>query len=256
MNNLSGIDLSQNNLSPAIGIDKSVDDKMTLVPEAILTNPEANKIFEDWYSQQSDPETAESLFKKLTLLSLKPPTLLAALLFLQYQKEVDLPEQFEKIVPDDTGNLFAQAILLYQRMLKVHQFPERPKNPEQAELTLRMLFTVLADVQLLAVFLVLQLQKMEQMESLSPEKRDATAWTAMHVHAPLAGRLGIFWIKAELEDRAFRHLEYESYQNLKKKIARKRSARSDNVAKILAKIQLILNNAGITHEIQGRYKRF
>ena len=256
MNNLSGIDLSQNNLSPAIGIDKSVDDKMTLVPEAILTNPEANKIFEDWYSQQSDPETAESLFKKLTLLSLKPPTLLAALLFLQYQKEVDLPEQFEKIVPDDTGNLFAQAILLYQRMLKVHQFPERPKNPEQAELTLRMLFTVLADVQLLAVFLVLQLQKMEQIESLSPKKRDATAWTAMHVHAPLAGRLGIFWIKAELEDRAFRHLEYESYQNLKKKIARKRSARSDNVAKILAKIQLILNNAGITHEIQGRYKRF
>ena len=98
MNNLSGIDLSQNNLSPAIGIDKSVDDKMTPVPEAILTNPEANKIFEDWYSQQSDPETAESLFKKLTLLSLKPPTLLAALLFLQYQKEVDLPEQFENVI--------------------------------------------------------------------------------------------------------------------------------------------------------------
>ena len=69
MNNLSGIDLSQNNLSPAIGIDKTVDDKMTLVPEAILTNPEANKIFEDWHSKQSDPDAAESLIHSLYLLS-------------------------------------------------------------------------------------------------------------------------------------------------------------------------------------------
>ena len=84
-----------------------------------------------------------------------------------------------------------------------------------------MLLTVLGDVQLLTVFLVLQLHHLEQINSLSPEEADAIAWSALYVHAPLAGRLGIFWIKAELEDRAFRYLEYENYQSLKKKIARK-----------------------------------
>ena len=256
MSKLSVTELSQNALSPTIDTDKSAFDKKTPVPEIYLTNPEANRIFEDWYAQQSDPESADSLLQKLTQLSLNPPSLLAALLFLRYQQAEDLPKEFEKNIPDDSAKLFAQAVLLYQRMLKVHQFPERPKNPEQAELTLRMLLTVLADVQLLAVFLVLQLQKLEQLESLPPKKRDATAWTALHVHAALAGRLGIFWIKSELEDNAFRQLEYEKYQLLKKKIARKRSVRSENVERILAKIQLILKQAGISHEVHGRYKRF
>lgn len=256
MSKLSGTELSQNALSATIGTDKSAVDKKTPVPEIYLTNPQVNRIFEDWYAQQSDPASADSLLQKLTQLSLNPPSLLAALLFLRYQQAEDLPKEFEKNIPDDSAKLFAEAVLLYQRMLKVHQFPERPKNPEQAELTLRMLLTVLADVQLLAVFLVLQLQKLEQLESLPPKKRDATAWTALHVHAALAGRLGIFWIKSELEDNSFRQLEYEKYQLLKKKIARKRSVRSENVERILAKIQLILKQAGISHEVHGRYKRF
>ncbi|MBT7810767.1 MAG: bifunctional (p)ppGpp synthetase/guanosine-3',5'-bis(diphosphate) 3'-pyrophosphohydrolase [Deltaproteobacteria bacterium] len=59
-----------------------------------------------------------------------------------------------------------------------------------------------------------------------------------------------------MEDRAFRQLEYENYQNLKKKIARKRSDRSESVEIISEKIRHILTEAGITHEVQGRYKRF
>ena len=72
----------------------------------------------------------------------------------------------------------------------------------------------------------------------------------------MAGRLGIFWIKSELEDCAFRNLEYDNYQILKKKIARKRSERSDSVERISNNIQKMLKKAGIPHEVQGRYKRF
>ena len=112
---------------------------------------------------------------------------------------------------------------------------------------------MMADVQLLTVFLVLQLHKLESMMSLSKDEQETTSWTALHIHAPLAGRLGIFWIKSELEDRAFRYLEYENFQNLKKKIARKRSERSDSVERISNNIQKMLNQAGISHEVQGRY---
>ena len=247
-------ELSQNTLIQIIGNDKPTENKTIL--EIDSTNLEVNRIFEDWYSEQKDPKSADDLIQKLTHLSLNPSTLLAALFFLRYQQAEVLPVELEKKFTGESSQIYEEAIALYHKLLKVHQFPERPKSLEQAELTLRMLLTVLADVQLLAVFLVLQLQKLEQLETLPPKKRDATAWTALNVHATLAGRLGIFWIKSELEDNAFRQLEYEKFQILKKKIARKRSVRSENVERILAKIQLILKKASISNEVQGRYKRF
>ena len=256
MINLYGEEISQDTSSVTVGIDHSAGEKGSAVPESFLTTPEANKLFENWYSQHSNPDAAEALLKKLKQISLRPPTLQAALLFLQYQKADDLPKEFEKKAAAESGGPFAETVSLFHRMLKVHQFPVRPKNSEQAELTLRMLLTVLGDLQLLTVFLVLQLHHLEQINSLSSEEADAIAWSALYVHAPLAGRLGIFWIKAELEDRAFRYLEYENYQSLKKKIARKRSDRSESVENISENIQLILKQAGIRHEIQGRYKRF
>ena len=256
MINLYGAEISQDTSSETVGIDHSAGEKGSAVPESFLTTPEVNKLFENWHSQHSNPDAAEALLKKLKQISLRPPILQAALLFLQYQKADDLPKEFEKKPAAESGGPFSEAVPLFHRMLKVHQFPVRPKNSEQAELTLRMLLTVLGDVQLLTVFLVLQLHHLEQINSLSPEEIDAIAWSALYVHAPLAGRLGIFWIKAELEDRAFRYLEYENYQSLKKKIARKRSDRSESVENISENIQLILKQAGIRHEIQGRYKRF
>ena len=256
MGNLSGTEISEDILSPTITIGHSADINSSVVPEAFLTSPEVTSLFENWYSKQSNPDAAAALLKNLKQLSLSPATLQAALLFLQYQAADDLPKEFEYKTSIDSKGSFSDALPLYHRMLKVQQFPVRPKNSEQAELTLRMLLTVLGDVQLLTVFLVLQLQQLEQLDSLSPKERDETAWTALHVHAPLAGRLGIFWIKAEMEDRAFRQLEYENYQNLKKKIARKRSDRSESVEIISEKIRHILTEAGITHEVQGRYKRF
>ena len=93
-----------------------------------------------------------------------------------------------------------ESIHLYRRLIKVNQFTKRPDNQKQVELTLRMFLTVLADVQLLTVFLVLQLQKLEEIGTLPSKKNNDTAWVALHIYAPLADRLGIFWIKSELED--------------------------------------------------------
>lgn len=256
MPDLSRAEQSQRIFSPVIIVDDSDDEACTDVPEIFLSTPGANKLFQDWYEQHNDPDEANAFLKKLKLFSLSTPSILAVFLFMLYQKEDDIPNDIAQTNQERSVRDLSEAIQLFHRLLKVNKFPFRPKNKLQAELTIRMLLTVLGDVQLLTVFLVLQLQKLEQMSSLSPKVQEAKAWTALHIYSPLAGRLGIFWIKAELEDRAFRFLEYESYQNLKKKIARKRSERSDSVEKISNKIQLMLNQAGISHEVQGRYKRF
>ena len=243
-------------MSAIVSIEDFADVKGSVIPEAFLASPEAIKIFENWFSKQSDPDVGISLFKKLEQLSLSPVILQAALLFLQ--------NQATDILPNDPGNKtssfsmgpLSDAVPLYQRMLKVQQFSVCPKNSEQVELTLRMMMAVLGDVQLLAAFLVLQLQQLEQLDSLSPRERNETSWKALNVLAPLAGRLGIFWIKSEMEDRAFRQLEYANYQNLKKKIARKRSDRSESVKIISKKLSQVLTKAGIAHDVSGRYKRF
>ncbi len=231
MPDLSRAEQSQRIFSPVIITDDSGEEAVTDVPEAFLSSPEVNKLFQDWYEQQSDPDEANAFLKKLKLFSLSSPSILAVFLFMLFQKEDDLPDDIAQINQEGSVSDLTEAIQLFHRLLKVNKFPFRPKNKSQAELTIRMLLTVLGNVQLLTVYLVLQLQKLEQMSSLSQKDQESKAWTALHIHAPLAGRLGIFWIKAELEDHAFRYLEYESYQNLKKKIARKRSERSDSVEK-------------------------
>ena len=146
MTNLCGAEIPQDTSSTTVGIEHSTGEKGSALTESFLTTPEANKLFENWHSQCRNPDAAESLLKKLKQISLRPTTLQAALLFLQYQKADDLPKEFEKKAAAESGGPFSEAVPLFHRMLKVHQFPVRPKNSEQAELTLRMLLTVLGDV--------------------------------------------------------------------------------------------------------------
>ncbi len=257
MSDLTGAENSHIALLPDIGADCSkVEVSIKDFEETFLSTPESVKLFQIWFSKQNDPDEAIAFLNKLKNFSLSTSTIMALFLFLLYQKEEDIPTEIIKMNPDSSGIKLSESIQLYHRLLKVNRIPFSPKKNTQAELAIRMLLTMMADVQLLTVFLVLQLQKLESMMSLSKDDQEAKSWTALYIHAPLAGRLGIFWIKSELEDHAFRYLEYENYQNLKKKIARKRSERSDSVEKISNNIQKMLNQAGISHEVQGRYKRF
>ena len=95
-------DLSQTAMSLTIGTDKSVAEKKIAIPDIFRTNRDISRIFEDWYSQQRDPKSADSLIQKLTLLSLNPPIILAALLFLSYQHAEDFPKDFEKKISFDS----------------------------------------------------------------------------------------------------------------------------------------------------------
>ena len=257
MNNLKGTGNSHGVLPTLVDADYS-EEKASISDfrELFLSTPESINIFQRWYSKQNDLDGAGAFLNKLKFFSLSTSTIMALFLFLQYQKEEDIPTDIIDIDPESPEKIFSESIHLYQRLLKVNRIPFTPKKEIQAELAIRMLLTVLADVQLLTVYLVLQLHKLERMMSLPREEQEAKAWIALNIYAPLAGRLGIFWIKSELEDCAFRNLEYDNYQILKKKIARKRSERSNSVERISNNIQKMLKKAGIPHEVQGRYKRF
>ena len=180
--------------------------------EFIFCKKEIKKVFEFWNSYKKELFLPTSLLKKLSHISLKPQTLLSGILFFLYKNEADLSEELKEFIEGENKDFYRESIFLYRKLNKVNQFVEPSKNSKQVELNIRMLLAVLADLQLLTVFLVLQLQKLEEIDPCPKNKINETAWISLNIYAPLAGRLGIFWIKSELEDKAFRHLEYENYQ--------------------------------------------
>ena len=182
MNNLKGTENSHGVLPTLVDADHS-EKKASISDfrELFLSTPESVKIFQRWYSKQNDPDEVIAFLNKLKFFSLSTSTIMALFLFMLYQKEEDIPTDIIDIDPDRSEKIFSESIHLFQRLLKVHRIPFSPKKELQAELAIRMLLTLLADVQLLTVYLVLQLHKLESMMSLPQEEQEEKAWIALNI---------------------------------------------------------------------------
>ena len=158
MNNLKETENSHRVL-PAVIDDDCSEDEASIQDfrEIFLSTPQSLKLFQIWFSKQNDSDEASAFLNKLKFFSLSTSTIMALFLFLQYQKEEDIPTDIIDIDADSSEKKFSESIHLFQRLLKVHRIPFTPKKELQAELAIRMLLTVLEDVQLLTVYLVLQL---------------------------------------------------------------------------------------------------
>src|ERR1039457_6245929 len=92
--------------------------------------------------------------------------------------------------------------------------PERGLEPGQAESLRKMLLAVIGDVRLVVVRLAEQLQKMRGAKSLDVLTQRKFAVETREVYAPLANRLGVWQVKWELEDLAFRYLQPTQYNHI------------------------------------------
>ncbi len=196
----------------------------------------------------SDIEQSLSLLQKLKQLKLDSSYILSALLALLFPQTKDLVGQEDKIPP-----LFLKH---YQTLQHIFSFTPSLRNAQQEELFLKMLIAMTKDLQLLSSILAIQLLTLEAIGDLSEEEQRQYSQKILSVYAPLAERLGIFWIKSELEDIALRYVDSEAYYELKQKVAKKRNERSQMIEQITAEIGQLLKKIGIQHEVQGRYKRF
>ena len=119
-----------------------------------------------------------------------------------------------------------------------------------------LIYAMCGNFSLMMALLLIRLHRIQQFEDLPESHRDLVAKQSLPVYAPLANRLGIFWIKAELEDHAFQILEPDQYYQLKKLVAKKRNERSALVESMSRQIRQTLRKAGLNHQVYGRYKRF
>jgi len=124
----------------------------------------------------------------------------------------------------------------------------------RAENVRKMFLAMADDVRVVLVKLADRLHNMKTLGFLPPEKRRRIAQETLEIYAPLANRLGIWQIKWQLEDLAFRHLEPVKYKEIAGSIKSRRAARERYISRVEAVLEEELKKAAIPADISGRPK--
>ncbi len=118
----------------------------------------------------------------------------------------------------------------------------------------RLLLAIIRDLRVVFVLLARQLARLHHADELPPEQAQALARLTSDIHAPLANRLGIWQVKWELEDLAFRQLQPETYKRIAKLLDERRTDREGFIAQCIDTLREALAEAGIRADLAGRPK--
>jgi GTP pyrophosphokinase len=131
---------------------------------------------------------------------------------------------------------------------------ERGLESAQAEALRKMLVAVVGDVRLVVVKLAEQLQKMRGAKALDAAQKRKLAVETREVYAPLANRLGVWQVKWELEDLAFRYLQPADYRHIAAALKVRRSERERYIEELREDLERELHGVGIAARVDGRPK--
>ncbi|MGI1664073.1 RelA/SpoT family protein [Palleronia sp. KMU-117] len=126
---------------------------------------------------------------------------------------------------------------------------------KQAENFRKLFMAMSKDLRVILVKLADRLHNMRTIRSMRPEKQAQKARETMDIFAPLAGRMGMQWMREELEDLAFRVLNPEARASIIRRFITLQRETGDVIQKITADIELELEKAGLQAEVIGRAKK-
>jgi GTP pyrophosphokinase len=124
----------------------------------------------------------------------------------------------------------------------------------RAESLRKLLLAMAEDVRVVMIKLADRLHNMRTLKFLSQEKQQRIAHETMDIYAPLANRLGIWHIKWELEDLAFRYLDPTTYKQVAKFLDERRVDRQKYIDTVIATLEEELSAVGVKADIKGRPK--
>ena len=151
---------------------------------------------------------------------------------------------------DEIEDLFGVEVAeLVDGVTKISQMKYASRAQQQAENFKKILLATAKDIRVILIKLADRLHNMRTLEYVSPQKRERIARETMDIYAPLAHRLGIQWIKNELEDLAFRYLDPKAYYDIVMKLSRGRSERE----KYIEEVKHILQDLLVGHNIKARF---
>jgi len=200
----------------------------------------------------ADPFAAQALFACLGLLEMlraDEDVLLAAILHA-------IPEWRSRLAAlEPAARERVQALLDGQQAAEqVWTLHAGRAQHVRAEGLRRLLLALVRDLRVILILLARQLVQMRNAASLPETERIALAQLSTDIHAPLANRLGIWQLKWELEDLAFRHLQPDTYKRIARLLDEKRGDRERFIEDVKSHIRDALDHAGVRADVAGRPK--
>ena len=157
-----------------------------------------------------------------------------------------------KEIRDNFGDEIAQLV---DGLTKISQISFKTREEQQAENFRKMVLAMVKDIRIIFIKLADRLHNMRTLHFLIRERRKEISQETLDIYAPLANRLGIDWIKTELEELSFGYLEPQAYKELSQKVAKTKKERDKYEEKVRNIILEKLKEFGIKGEVTGRVKQ-
>ncbi len=159
--------------------------------------------------------------------------------------------------PEEIEKLFGKDVLtLVQGVTKLGKLQFKSKEERQAENFRRLFIAMANDIRIVFLKLADRLHNMRTLNFMTPSKQQKIARETLDIFAPLANRLGIYKIKAELEDLSLRYLEPDKYFEIARLVSQTKADREATVKILIDKITADVKKAGINAQITGRAKHY
>jgi len=231
------------------------EDKLSLVEHAYLF---ALKAHGNQLRQSGDPFITHPVETAIIVADLHlDETSLAAALLHDVPEDCGIPfSEIENRFGAEVSRLVEGVTRLDKISTQVQGAGLKKIVESEAQIeSLRKMFVAMAeDIRVVLIKLADRLHNMRTLKALSPERQRRIAKETMEIYAPLAHRLGIWQLRWELEDLAFRYLQPDEYRQVARLIAARRATRERYIEKVSQILRDELAKAGIKAEVIGRPK--
>lgn len=188
----------------------------------------------------------------LAQLRLDEASIVAGLLHDTVEDTLATIEEIKELFGDEVA-LIVDGVTKLGKFSASHQLSQEEK---QAENFRKMLVAMAQDIRVILVKLADRTHNMRTLDHMSEEKQARIAQETLDIYAPLANRLGISWIKTELEDLSFRYTRPKDFFDLETRISRKKKEREKYIDDVVAIIDAKFKEQGVTGKVTGRFKHF
>ena len=183
----------------------------------------------------------------LTALKTDVTAIAAALLHDTLEDTVATPDELEKEFGKD-------VVHLVDGVTKIGKITFKSHEEKQAENFRKMLLSMADDIRVVLIKLADRLHNMRTLEHLSSAKRQAIGEETLEIYAPLANRLGIGWIKNELEDLCLKHLKPDVYELLRTRVAKRDEDRQQYIQEVIELVTKAMVEHALPGQVYGRPK--
>lgn len=183
----------------------------------------------------------------LAELELDPETLAAALLH-------DVVEDTGVALPEIEAAFGREIASLVDGVTKLGRLGYRSKEEQQVENLRKMFLAMAKDIRVILIKLADRLHNLRTLSYQPPQKQREIAEETLEIFGPLAHRLGIYHLKGEMDDLAFKYRQPEEYRRLADGLAKSRAKREEYIREVTRILRARLLEVGIKGDIQGRAK--